>query len=65
METNTPHYEASKISDRKWGVFYRLDERTSFGPDTIWPTKRRAVAMAAMMNRDHAAYVAARKQEEN
>jgi hypothetical protein len=47
----TPGYEASKISERKWGVFFRLDERTSFGPKAVHATKREARRDAAERNK--------------
>lgn len=45
-------YEASKMSERKWGIFYRLNQTTSFYQNVSYPTKREAVATAAMLNRE-------------
>lgn len=47
---NTPGYEASKISEGKWGVFYRMDERTSFGPKATHRTRKAAASDAATRN---------------
>ncbi len=44
-------YEAGKIAERKWGVYFRLDEQTSFGPKAIHTTKREAQRDANERNR--------------
>jgi hypothetical protein len=43
-------YYASKIGERKWGVFFRMDERTSFGPKAVHSTKRAAESDASRRN---------------
>ena len=61
----TPRYEVAKARDGKWGVYFRLDERTSFDQRVYYRTRREAVATCFALNADHAEYVRSAKQRKD
>ena len=49
----SPHYFAAKMSERKFGVFFRLSERESFFQHVTYKTKREAEAVVSLLNREY------------
>jgi hypothetical protein len=51
-EKMKPRYEAGKVAERKWAIFFRLDEHTSFDQRAYYATKREAESVARLLNRE-------------
>ena len=50
---NEMRYETGKRADGKWGVFFRMDARTSFDQGLTFRTKREAETARAAFQREY------------
>ena len=51
-ESKNNQYFASKISERKWGIFFRIDKGWSIFQHVTYTTKREAESVARLLNRE-------------